>query len=210
MSKHSQFNTMAQQHETATLGMWIFLATEVLFFGGLILAYTAYRSTYPEAFAHAGKHLNIAIGTINTAVLLSSSFVMAMSVHAAQKGENRKCAIYLLTTWFMGFSFLLLKAYEYYDDIYKHIVPGNSVLPEAGPTPIPRLLYFIYYAMTGLHATHLTIGLGIIAVMAIRATKGEFSEKYSTPVEVTGLYWHFVDLVWIFLYPLLYLMDRHS
>jgi cytochrome c oxidase subunit 3 len=210
MSEHSQFNNMAQQRAVATLGMWVFLATEVLFFGGLFLAYSAYRATYPEAFALAGKHLNITIGTINTGVLLTSSFVMAMAVHAAQKSENRKCAIYLLVTWLMGFSFLMLKAYEYYDDIQKHIVPGQSVTPEAGHTPVPRLLYFIYYAMTGLHATHLTIGLGVIAVMAIRAAKGSFSEEYHTPVEVTGLYWHFVDLVWIFLYPLLYLMDRHS
>jgi cytochrome c oxidase subunit 3 len=210
MSEQSQFNSATQRREAATLGMWIFLATEVLFFGGLILAYTAYRKTYPEAFALAGKHLNITIGTTNTGVLLTSSFMMALAVHSAKKSESRKCATYLFITWILGFLFLMLKAYEYYDDIQKHIVPGQTVTPEAGPTTIPRLLYFIYYAMTGLHATHLTIGLGIIAVMAIRAAKGSFSENYHTPIEVTGLYWHFVDLVWIFLYPLLYLMDRHS
>jgi len=205
-----QYNSPAQQKEAATLGMWVFLATEVLFFGGLFLAYCTYRTAYSKEFAEAGKQLNITIGTLNTAILLTSSFVMALAVHASKMNESRKCARYLWTTWALGSCFMALKAYEYYDDIEKHIVPGISVTPEAGPTPVPRLLYFIYYAMTGLHATHLTIGLGVIAVMAIRARRNEFSSEYHTPIELTGLYWHFVDLVWIFLYPLLYLMDRHS
>ncbi len=205
-----QYSNPTQQEESATLGLWVFLATEVLFFGALFLAYAAYRVSYPEGFAEAGKHLNLAIGTINTAVLLTSSFAMALAVHEIQSNRPKKCALYLGLTWLMGFLFLCLKAYEYYDDIEKHIIPGASVTPKAGPTPIPRLLYFIYYVMTGLHATHLTIGLCVIAVMIIRSLRGSFSREYSTPVELTGLYWHFVDLVWIFLYPLLYLMDRHS
>lgn len=205
-----QYETPVQQREAATLGMWVFLATEVLFFGGLFLSYTVYRAVYPTEFAEAGKHLNITIGTINTAVLLTSSFFMALAVHAAKTDKSKKCAIYLWVTWILGFAFMLLKAYEYYDDIKEHVIPGATVTPEAGSTPIPRLLYFIYYAMTGLHATHLTIGLCVIAVMAVRAARGSFSKDYHTPVELTGLYWHFVDIVWIFLYPLLYLMDRHS
>lgn len=212
MSEHleMQYHNMPQQKDAATLGLWIFLATEVLFFGGLFLSYTVYRVAYPSEFAEAGKHLNITIGTINTGVLLTSSLFMALAVHAAQTGKNIRCASYLGVTWLLGFCFMALKAYEYYDDIEKHIVPGLSVTPEAGNTPIPRLLYFIYYAMTGLHATHLSIGLVLIAVMAMRAAKGSFSREYHTPIALTGLYWHFVDLVWIFLYPLLYLMDRHS
>jgi cytochrome c oxidase subunit 3 len=209
-----QFDNLKQQHSVASLGMWVFLSTEVLFFGGLFVAYTIYRVTYPEQFALAGKELNITIGTINTAVLLTSSFFMALAVHAAKTDKSRKCAHYLLVTWLLGFSFMLLKAYEYYDDIKKDIVPGTTPLfhripPHHAPEP-GRMLHFIYYAMTGLHATHLTIGLGIIAVMTVRAWRREFSSQYHSPIEVSGLYWHFVDIVWIFLYPLLYLMDRHS
>jgi cytochrome c oxidase subunit 3 len=203
-----QFDDMEQQKEAASLGIWIFLATEVLFFGALFMGYTVYRLTYPELFAKAGKELNITIGTLNTVILLTSSYFMALAVHSIQKtaeeNQSRRCATYLWITWILGFSFLALKGYEYYDDIEKHLIPGATDSPEAS------LLYFIYYAMTGLHATHLTIGLGVVAVMAIRTMRGEFSSDYHTPVEVTGLYWHFVDIVWIFLYPLLYLMDRHS
>lgn len=205
-----QFNTMEQQQEAASLGMWLFLATEVLFFGGLFLAYTVYRVTYPEAFALAGRALNITIGTINTAVLLLSSYFMALAVHAAQMNRSKRSASYLAITWSLGAIFLCLKAYEYYDDIERHIVPSSSIA-FTGPHPeVARMLYFIYYAMTGLHALHLTIGLGVIAYILMRTLREEFSSEYHSPIEVAGLYWHFIDIVWIFLYPLLYLMDRQS
>ncbi len=190
--------------------MWLFLATEVLFFGGLFLAYTVYRVTYPEIFEQAGKALNITIGTVNTAILLLSSYFMALAVRFAQTNRAKKSAALLAATWVLGATFLGFKAYEYYDDIRRHIVPGSSV-GYSGPHPeVARMLYFIYYAMTGLHAFHLLVGLGVIAVIFLRTLRGEFSREYYAPIEVAGLYWHFIDVVWIFLYPLLYLMDRHS
>jgi cytochrome c oxidase subunit 3 len=205
-----QFDDLEQQREAATLGIWVFLATEVLFFGGLFLAYGVYRYTYPEVFARAGRELNLTIGTLNTAILLLSSYFMALAVHAVQGNRCKAGVRYLVYTWGLGATFLALKAYEYYDDIQRHITPGLKVGYD-GPHPeVARLLYFIYYAMTGLHALHLLIGLGVVAVMALRTSRDEFSRKYSAPMEVAGLYWHFIDLVWIFLYPLLYLMDRHS
>ena len=205
-----QFDDLEQQQSSASLGMWLFLATEVLFFSGLFLAYITYRVTYPEVFDLAGRSLNLTIGTANTAVLLVSSYFMALAVHFAQENFPRKSAVFLALTWFLGFAFLCLKAFEYYDDIEKHIVPGTSI-NYAGPHPeVARMLYFIYYVMTGLHAFHLTVGLVIVAVILFRTIRNEFSSVYYTPVEVTGLYWHFVDVVWIFLYPLFYLMDRYS
>lgn len=200
----AQFTSLEQQESAATLGMWIFLATEVLFFGGLFLCYIVYRIAYPVVFATAGKELNLTIGTLNTAVLLTSSYFMALAVRAARNNRASRAAAHLAVTWVLGFSFLCLKAYEYYDDVKRQIVPGEKHPGAAS------LLYFIYYAMTGLHALHLTIGLGVVAVMFWRARRKRFSSEYYTPLEVAGLYWHFIDLVWIFLYPLLYLMDRHS
>jgi cytochrome c oxidase subunit 3 len=205
-----QFDDLEQQHTAASLGMWIFLATEVLFFGGLLFSYVAYRVAYPIDFAKAGRELNITIGTINTAVLLVSSAFMAGAVHSARTGRNKRAARELALTWILGLLFLCLKAYEYYDDFEKNLVPASNVKQIAAREPITRLFYFIYYALTGLHAIHLTIALGIVAVIWRRARRGDFSAEYHSPVEVTGLYWHFVDLVWIFLYPLLYLMDRYS
>ncbi len=205
-----QFDNLEEQREAAVFGMWLFLATEVLFFGGLFLAYTVYRVTYPDIFEKAGRALNITIGTVNTAVLLTSSYFMALGVRSARSDRPRQAAAMLGATWILGFMFLCLKGYEYYDDVRQKIIPGVSVSFQ-GPHPeVARMLYFIYYAMTGLHALHLTIGLGVIAVIFLRTIRGEFSSRYYAPVEVSGLYWHFIDLVWIFLYPLLYLMDRHS
>jgi cytochrome c oxidase subunit 1 len=198
-----QFDDLEQQTQTATLGMWTFLATEVLFFGGLFLAYAVYRTKFPEVFARAGRELDVTIGTANTAVLLTSSYSMALAVHWIGQEKVKRTFIALLTTLGLGIVFLCLKAREYYDDAQKHLIQN------AGNSPT-RLFYAIYYGMTGLHAIHVTIGLIVIAVLALRTRRGRFSKAYFTPVEVTGLYWHFVDLIWIFLYPLLYLMDRHS
>ncbi len=205
-----QFADHEQQQEAASLGLWTFLATEILFFGGLFMAYIAYRVAYPGIFARAGRELNIVIGTLNTAVLLTSSFFMALAVRASQLSKRRQTVAFLGITWLLGVIFLALKAYEYHDDIEKHLVPSANVALQGSGSEIARLFYYIYYAITGLHALHLTIGLGVILYIMKRAQRGEFSMAYHTPVELTGLYWHFVDLVWIFLYPLLYLMDRYS
>jgi len=202
-----QYATLEQQSETAQLGIWLFLMTETLFFGALLLGYTVLRHTYPAGFAEAGKETKIVIGTVNTAVLLTSSATMAWAVHAAQTGHHRLLARLLGATAGLGIVFLALKGFEYSLEYNEKLVPGiNFDLAKHGP--IAELFYFFYFTATGLHAVHLTIGVGIVCVMMVRAWRGAFSPLYHTPVEVTGLYWHFVDFVWIFLYPLIYLMGR--
>jgi cytochrome c oxidase subunit 3 len=205
-----QYQSLEQQENTATLGMWVFIATEILFFGGLFLAYTVYRITYPDTFSRAGKELNIMIGTVNTFVLLLSSYFMALSVRAVKLSRIKMGALFLGCTWMLGFTFLILKAYEYYDDFQKHLVPTSDIIYSGQNVHAAKLFYFIYYAMTGLHAVHMTVGLGVIAVMYLKVIRNKYSSSYCAPLEVSGLYWHFVDVIWIFLYPLLYLMDRHS
>lgn len=208
-SAAEQFTTREQQREVATLGMWVFLATEVLFFGGLLLSYTVYRITYPTIWQESGRELNVTIGSINTALLLISSYFMALAVRAAQLGKARQSTLHLGLAWLIGASFLVLKGYEYHDDIKKHLVPNSSFAHQGAPdAPIRKLFHFIYFALTGLHALHLSIALGVVAIVGIRSWQRRYSAKYHNPVEVAGLYWHFVDVVWIFLYPLLYLMDR--
>jgi cytochrome c oxidase subunit 3 len=201
--KAKQFEDLNQQRETATFGMWLFIATEMLFFGGLFFAYSIYRFTYAQDFAAAGARLNIMIGTINTAVLLLSSYFMARSVKEIEKNRTGKAALFLATTWCLGFIFLLLKANEYYDDIRQHLLPSQV------QQPAQKMFYYIYYATTGLHAFHLIIGLIIVAIIFVKTLRHRYSKEYHDPVEVTGLYWHFIDVIWIFLYPLLYLMGRH-
>ena len=202
-----QFDTAKQQQSAATLGMWAFIATEVLFFGALFLIYTVYRAAYPLDFATAAKELNIFIGTLNTAILLSSSFFMALAVYFIEENKTKEAIVSLITTWLLGALFLILKAYEYYDDIQKHIVPTHNVVTLDASSQILRLFYLIYYTLTGVHALHVTIGLAVILVI-IKTYQKKFSKTYNTPLELAGLYWHFVDIIWIFLYPFLYLVGR--
>jgi cytochrome c oxidase subunit 3 len=196
-----QFENLDQQHEASTQGMWVFLATEVLFFGGMFLAYALYRRTYSEDFIAMSQQFSWIFGTINTAVLLTSSFTMALAVRAAQEGKNRLLSTYLSLTLFLGVAFLTIKGFEYADDFRKHLlfgqVPGHM-----------QILLFLYYVMTGVHALHLIIGVCILAVMIRKARQKRFSQTYYSPIEVTGLYWHFVDIIWVFLYPLLYLIGK--
>ncbi len=207
--KH-HFDDLGQQKEAATLGMWLFLATEVLFFGGLFAAYFLYRVWYPEVFGEASRTLDITLGSVNTLVLIGSSLTMALAVHAAATGQRRLLMIFIALTMLLGTVFLGVKAVEYYDKIVHHHVPGPSFHFE-GPAPERAQLFFsLYFAMTGLHAFHMVIGLGLMTVMLVMAWRGRFSETWYTPVEMSGLYWHFVDIIWIFLFPLLYLVDRHS
>jgi cytochrome c oxidase subunit 3 len=202
------FDDLAQQREASTLGMWTFLATEVLFFGGLFLAYTTYRTIYTQAFAEASRHTVVLFGTVNTAVLLTSSLTMALAVRAAQRGDNRWVGRFLWVTVFLGLCFLGVKAIEYRDDFREHLFPGRFFRTDLSAPA--ELFWFLYWAMTGLHALHVLIGMALLSVMALLARGGRFSPEYHNPIEVSGLYWHFVDIVWIFLYPLLYLIDRYS
>jgi len=205
-----QFDTEAQQKDASTLGMWIFLITEVMFFGGMFTAYTVYRRAYSDAFAVASASLNVTIGAINTAVLLVSSFTMAMAVRAAQLGRRRMLILFLVLTLIFGGIFLGVKAYEWNEKFEQHHVPGPSFHLDGVPQQGHAQLFFsLYFAMTGLHALHMVVGVGIISWLIWLAHKGRFTAEYNTPVDIAGLYWHFVDIIWIFLFPLLYLIDRH-
>jgi cytochrome c oxidase subunit III len=205
-----QFDTLGQQREAATLGMWVFLVTEVLFFGGLFAAYTVYRSLYPEAFAAASHELDVTLGAINTAVLITSSLTMALAVHAAQIGQRRLLLLFLAATMVLGTAFLGIKSFEYYHKFVEHHVPGAAFQFEAEYARQAQIFFSLYFVMTGLHAVHMVIGLGIMAVMVWMSWRGRITPDYFNPIEVSGLYWHFVDIVWIFLFPLLYLVGRHG
>ena len=208
-----QFDTEAQQKDASTLGMWIFLITEIMFFGGMFAVYTVYRNWYPEVFAIASSSLNEIIGAVNTGVLLLSSFTMVMAVRAGQLGQQKAIVMFLILTLLFGGVFLGVKAYEWNEKFEEHHIPGQAAFHLDGVAPgdqgHAQLFFSIYFAMTGLHALHMVIGVGILLTLIMQARKGKFSASYYTPVDVAGLYWHFVDVIWIFLFPLLYLIDRH-
>ena len=212
LALREQFDTAEQQKDASTLGMWVFLITEVMFFGGMFLAYTVYRAAYPHTFAVASSSLNVYIGAANTVVLLCSSFTMVLAVRGAQLGQRKTIVLFLILTLILGGVFLGVKAYEWNEKFEEHHVPGASFHFE-GMTPgmqrNAQLFFSLYFAMTGLHALHMVIGVGILSVLIFQAKKGKFTAAYMTPVDVAGLYWHFVDIIWIFLFPLLYLIDRH-
>jgi cytochrome c oxidase subunit III len=201
-----QFETMEQQQETSTLGMWAFLVTEVMFFGGLFGAYTVYRYLYPQAFSAASQHLNYIIGAINTGVLIGSSMTMALAVRAAQLGNRRSQVVFLLLTIVLGSTFLGIKVVEYHDKFVHHLVPGSDFHFEGPYGREAQIFFSLYFAMTGMHAVHMIIGIGMLSTLTVLAWRGNFSSQYYTPVELGGLYWHFVDIVWIYLFPLLYLI----
>lgn len=213
-----QYHDLEQQHETASLGMWVFLATEVMFFGTLFLGVAVYHLLYTEAVEKASTKLNWMIGGINTVVLLVSSLFMVLAVHYARHGDNRKVVLFLCLTAALGITFLFLKGYEYYTDYRDYLIPGSRFRDEewieegltADQVPHVKLFLLYYWIMTGLHALHVTIGILVVLVVAVLAARGHFSTAYNSPVDVTGLYWHFVDTVWIFLYPMLYLLGTHT
>ena len=201
-----QFDDLEQQREASSLGMWLFLVTEIMFFGGLFTGYTVYRTAYWEAFRTASGQLNFKLGAINTAVLIGSSLTMALAVRSAQLGQRKALVIFLLLTILLGSVFLGVKYVEYSHKYHRQQVPGLKFF-YAGPHAAQIQLFFsFYFAMTGMHALHMLIGIGILAVLVGMAGRGRFSPLYYAPVEMTGLYWHFVDIVWIFLFPLLYLI----
>ena len=204
-----QFEDLAQQREVASLGMWLFLVTEVLFFGGLFLVYSVYRGWYPAAFAASSHELIVWAGTLNTVVLITSSLTMALAVHAAETGNRRALILLLLATMALGCVFLGVKAYEYRTEYLEHHVPGLGFEFEKTYFLQAQIFFSLYFVMTGLHALHMIIGLGVMAVMVWLSWRGRITPEYFNPIEVSGLYWHFVDIVWIFLFPLLYLIGRH-
>lgn len=200
-----QFDSAEQQQEASTLGMWAFIAQEILFFGGLFVTYIVYRYKFAEAFVEGSHHLDITLGTFNTAVLIGSSLTMALAVHAAQTSRRNRLVFFLIATLVLGSVFLGVKAIEYAHKFHEHHVPG---LGFDGP-PQVELFFSLYFAMTGLHALHMIIGAGILLVILYQSWRGMYDSSYYTPVEMFGLYWHFVDIIWIFLFPLLYLIGRH-
>ena len=242
-----QFDSMEQQRQASSLGMWIFLVTEVMFFGGLIAAFVVYRSLYHKEFVDAARHLSIAWGGFNTVVLLGSSLTMAMAVRASQLGERKQLVRYLIMTMGLGTIFLGVKGIEWTTDYKHHLAPGFNFRWEGPPgahdihaaaasaetleTPglvnpeteadydkeyaradtgqRAQMFFVLYFFMTGLHGIHMIIGIGVVAVMCWLSWRGWMSGCGATQIEVTGLYWHFVDIVWVFLYPLLYLINIH-
>jgi cytochrome c oxidase subunit 3 len=203
-----QFADMRQQSEAALLGMWIFLATEVLFFGGLFLAYAVYRHFYPQAFIIGIQHTLRLYGTINAGLLLTSGLTMALAVQAAAENRIKVVSPLLVATIILGLAFLACKGLEYKQDLDDRVLPGINFDPTLPPHT--QLFFWLYWAMTGLHAIHMIVGIGLLSIMLWLTTRGKFSAQYYTPLEVSGLYWAFVDIIWIFLYPLLYTIGRTS
>ncbi len=209
-SLHEQYREHDQQRESAKLGMWVFLATEVMFFGGMILGYIAYRDAYPEAFRAGSVHMLFLAGTLNTAILISASLFVAFAVHAAQVGDRKALVWFLAIAMLLGICFLSIKGYEYYEHWVDHKVPGISFQWD-GPDPRHAEMFFVlYFFLTGFHALHMIIGVSILSFIVYFAARGRYTPEYHNPVENAALYWHFVDIVWIFLYPMLYLIGhRH-
>lgn len=206
------FESLEAQHDARKMGMWVFLATEVMFFGGLLTAYTLYRGLYFSGFAQGSHLLEVKWGALNTGVLILSSLTMALAVRSAQVGKSKLVTIgFLGITMLLGAMFLAIKfVLEWHHDYVEHLVPGIS-FGYAGPHAAHVQLFFcFYFFLTGLHALHLIIGIGILLVLSVMAWRGRFSSQYYSSLEVAGLYWHFVDIIWIFLFPLLYLIGGRS
>lgn len=204
------FSSLSEQKEAVSLGMWAFIVQEIMFFGGLFLAYTVYRNKFGAGFEEASSHLDVTLGAVNTAVLICSSLTMAMAVHAAALGHRKQTVVYLLLTVVLGSVFLGVKVVEYADKFEHHLVPGPHFRWEGAHPRPAHIFYSLYFAMTGLHALHMIVGIPLLLALAWMAAKGRYGPEYYSPVEMTGLYWHFVDIIWIFLFPLLYLMGAHA
>lgn len=203
------FDDSAQQLHSATLGMWVFLITEVMFFGGMFGAYMIYRTVYPDAFASTSQFMNVTIGAINTGVLIFSSFTMVLAVRSAQLGQKKALLAFLVFTWILGCIFLTLKYVEYHEKWVDHHIPGPWFqYADARYFHQAQILFYLYFAMTGMHALHMIVGAGLLITLILMAARNRFSSAWYTPVEMIGLYWHFVDIIWIFLFPLLYLIGH--
>ncbi|HTO87886.1 MAG TPA: cytochrome c oxidase subunit 3 family protein [Thermoanaerobaculia bacterium] len=204
------FVDLEAQKEASSLGMWVFLVTEILFFGGMFTAYVVYRASYRAAFEGASNLLDIRLGAFNTAVLILSSLTMALAVWAASQGKKNRIVVFLSATILLGAVFLGVKVIEYSQKFEHHEVPGPHFVVPHGLPRQAEMFFSLYFCMTGLHALHMVVGIGLLSWLIARARRGDFTTRYNTPVEMVGLYWHFVDIVWIFLFPLLYLLGRHT
>ncbi len=204
------FHDMEQQREASTIGMWVFLITEVMFFGGLFTGFFIYVVSYPVGFGLGSKLTDLTLGSTNTAVLIASSFTMAMAVRNAQLGNRNRLLLFLGVTMILGLAFLGIKGLEYTHKFEDHLVPGPAFAYTGPYAAAVQLFLSFYFIMTGLHALHMVVGIGIVLVTMLHSWQGRFSPDYYTPVEILGLYWHFVDIVWIFLFPTLYLVARHA
>ena len=203
-----QFDDAVQQRDASALGMWTFLATEALFFGVLFTGYTVCRVRFPEAFAAGSRHTDMLMGTLETAVLLTSSCAVALALRDVQLGGRRIATSLLLFTAALGVSFLVMHGFEYYAEYGEGLIPGIHYTQQ-GPLAVPMQLFFcLYYFITGFHSLHVVIGVVLLLVMARRTWRGQFGAQYCTPLELSALYWHLVDIVWIFVYPLIYLVGR--
>lgn len=204
---HHHFVDAEQQFDSAKMGMWIFLVTEILFFGGLFAAYIVYRLWYPELFVLASEELDTLLGGINTLVLIGSSLTVAMAIRAAQLNQMKKIAINLGITVALACTFMIIKYFEWTHKFDLGIFPGRYYSFEGIAHDQANVFFSLYYLMTGLHGIHVVVGIGLISWLLWRSLKGHFNSEYYTPVEITGLYWHLVDIIWIFLFPLFYLID---
>lgn len=228
-SLQHHFETLEQQKEASTLGMWLFLVTEIMFFGGLFTTYVVYRSKWPAEFMAASHTLDWKLGAFNTAVLILSSLTMALAIWAAQRNRRKQVVAYMVATMILGLAFLGVKTIEYGDKFEHHHVPGPEFVWSEGAHAEPlegarseapplqddfakhvQVFFSLYFVMTGLHAIHMICGIGVLAFMLVPAWKGRYNSAYHNPLECMGLYWHFVDIVWIFLFPLLYLLGAHA
>jgi cytochrome c oxidase subunit 3 len=219
------FETVEQQREAGSFGMWLFLLTEIMFFGGLFFSYLLYRNWYYDAFAVASNQLSIPLGTANTMILITSGFCMALGVWAAEMRKRKMLVWTLILTVLFGIAFICIKGDEWHEEWVRHHIPGahydiaEFVNPAAygiKENPLPpdmaqrtQIFFFLYFAMTGMHALHMVIGIFLLFWLIGRAQRGDFSAGYVAPIENFGLYWHFVDIIWLFLFPLLYLINRH-
>jgi cytochrome c oxidase subunit 3 len=206
------FENLHQQEEAEKLGMWTFLITEVMFFGALFTAYVVYRNLYPIAFKEASAHLNWQMGGFNTLVLIVSSLTMALAIRGAQTAKRGVQLVNVVLTMLLGLTFLVVKYFEYAEKWHHHLIPGPTFdvaqFGEWGPQA--RIFFSLYFAMTGLHAFHMVVGLAIMTWVLVKSWKGHFTPQRYSGIEISGLYWHFVDLVWIFLFPMLYLLGAHE
>jgi len=200
------FSSLSRQNEAARLGMWLFLATEILLFAGLFTGYAVYRFQFPEAFAECSRHLNLTAGTVNTLVLITSSFTVALAIHFARTNRQRAAVICLVLTILFALGFLGIKAIEYTEHFHERALPGKYYAFEEVKVPGAAMFYSLYFLMTGLHGLHVVIGMSVLGWILWRTVQGRYTSTYYTGLELGGLYWHLVDLIWIFLYPLLYLI----